>query len=482
MAIGTAQQYLSRVKKRKPVVYLRGKRIDNVLANPVTKSAVDAMARMYELTQEDQYRATMTAVSHLTGEPISRNLHITRGIDDLYRRQAMALLTSQKLGTCNYRCVGCDALSGVASTVWEADRDKGTNYYQRLTDYLGYLQREDLSLSGAMTDTKGDRSKRPGEQDPDSYVHVVARREEGIVVSGAKQHQSGAYVADETLVIPLLAGVKGEEDYAVAFAVPNATKGVTYILQYNAYSAERELEEDTRYLGNPVYGQRETCLMVFDNAFVPWERVFLCGEVEYARRLVSRFARTHRMNCGGACKVGFADLIIGATRLIAEYSGIERMPHVVEKLTRMVALREISSACAVAAAFKGGEEPVGSGIWLPDETYGNAAKFSTAHAFWEIMKLAGDIAGGASVTIPHEKDLENPETRTYIEKYLRSKAAAAPRLRMIKFLQNWVAGLHGPGTWHGAGSIESQMITFNRSTDWESKKRMAKELAGLKED
>ena len=481
MAIGTAEQYLERVNKRKPVVYLGGKRIDDLLANPVTKSAVDAMARVYELTHEEEHKEIMTATSHLTGEPISRNLNINRNVNDLYKRQAMALLTSQKLGTCNYRCVGCDALSGVASTVWETDKERGTSYYQRLMDYLGYLQREDLSLSGAMTDTKGDRSKRPGEQDPDSYVHVVERKKDGIVVSGAKQHQSGAHVADETLIIPALATMKGEEDYALAFALPNATKGITYILQYNAYSAERELEDDTRYLGNPIYGQRETCLMVFDNVFVPWERVFLCGEVEYARRLIYRFTRIHRMNCGGACKVGFADLIIGATRLIAEYTGIEKASHVNEKLTRMVALREISSACAIAAAFTGAEEPAGSGIWLPNEIFGNAAKFNTAHAFWEIMKLAGDIAGGASVTIPHEKDLENPETKAYIEKYLKSKAAAAPRLRMLRFLQNWIAGLHGPGTWHGAGSIEAQMITINRDTDWESKKQMAQELAGLKD-
>jgi len=346
-------------------------------------------------------------------------------------------------------------------------------------DYVAYLQREDLSLSGAMTDTKGDRSKRPGEQDPDCYVHVVERNREGIVVSGAKQHQSGAHVADETVVIPLLSTVKGEENYALAFAIPNGTTGITYIVQYNAYSAEREFADNISNLGNPIYGQRETCLTVFDNVFVPWERVFLCGEVEYARRLVYCFARMHRMNCGGACKVGFADLIIGATCLIAEYTGIEKMPHVREKLTRMVALREISSACAVAAAFMGSEEPVGSGIWLPNEVFGNAAKFNTADAFWEIMKWAGDIAGGAITTIPHEKELENLETKAYVEKYLKSKSAAAPRLRMLKFLQNWVAGLHGPGTWHGAGSIESQMITINNDTDWEAKKQMAKELAGL---
>ncbi len=482
MAIGTAQQYLERVKKRKPVVYLRGKRIDDLLANPVTKSAVDAMARVYELGCEERYKEVLMATSHLTGEPIDRNVHVNRSMEDLYNRQAMALLTSQKLGTCNYRCVGCDAINAVAATVWEVDKDKGSNYYQRLMDYLRYIQREDLAVSGAMTDTKGDRTKRPNEQDPDSYVHVVEKKKDGIIVRGAKQHQSGAYVSDETFVIPLLSTIKGEEDYALSFAVPNGTKGITYIAQYNPYSAERELEENTHYIGNPIFGQRETCLMVFDDVFVPWERVFLCGEVNYARRLVYRFARLHRMSCGGACKVGFADLIIGATRLLAEYNGIQKIPHVRDKLTRMVAMRDISSACAVAAAYKGREEPIGSGIWTPDEVLGNAAKYNTAYSFWEIMKWASDIGGGAITTVCHEKDLENPETKDYIEKYMRTgNATAAQRIRMLKFLQNWTAGLHGPGTWHGAGSIESQMITINNDTDWESKKQMAKELAGLKD-
>jgi len=481
MALGTAQQYLDRVKNHRPTVYLRGKKVEDILLNPVTKSAVDAMAKVYDLSLEDSYRTVMTATSHLTGESINRNVHINRSVDDLYNRQEMALLTSQKLGTCNYRCVGCDGFNAVAATTWEVDRDTGTKYYPRLMDYLGYVQQEDLAVSGAMTDTKGDRSKRPLQQDPDCYVHVSERRKDGIIVRGAKQHQSGAYVADETLVIPLLSTTKSEEDYALSFAVSNGTKGITYIAQYNPYSAERELEEDTHYLGNPIFGQRETSLMVFDDVFVPWERVFLCGEVDYARRLVYRFARLHRMSCGGACKVGFADLIIGATCLLAEYTGIEKASHVMEKLTQMVAMRDISSACAVAAAYKGREEPIGSGIWTPDEVLGNAAKYNTAGAFWEIMKWAGDIGGGAITTICHEKDLENPETKAYIEKYMKTgNATAAERLRMLKFLQNWTAGLHGPSTWHGAGSIVSQLITIFNDTDWESKKQMAKELAGLK--
>ena len=371
-------------------------------------------------------------------------------------------------------------LNGLASTVWEVDKDKGTSYYARLMEHLKYLQQNDLAMSGGMTDVKGDRSKRPAEQDPDMYVHVVERRSDGIVVRGAKQHQSGAYAADETLVLPGLACHRGEEDYAVAFAVANGSDGLSYISQYTPFTAERESAETVWHLGNPLYGQRETSIMVFDNVFIPWEQVFLCGEVEYTQRLISRFAKVHRMNCGGACKVGFADLIIGATQLMAEYTGL-RAPHIVDELTRMVRVRDTSHACAIASAHKGREEPIGSGIWLPDDAYGNVTKLNTCYGFWEIMALAGDIAGGLVVTTPHEKDLENPETSEYVKKYLKAASPADKRLRMAKFLQNWVAGLHGAGTWHGAGSAQAQMLTLYRITDFEEKKRLAKELAGIED-
>lgn len=481
MAIRTADEYREDVVRLRPKLYLGGKRIENLLGNPVTKTVVDAQARVFELTKDPEYEQVMTATSHLTGEKINRSLRILRSTDDLEKRAEMALLTSQKLGTCNYRCPGCDALSGLASTAWELDQDKGTEYYKRLMEYVKFLQSKDLVLSGAVTDPKGDRSKRPGEQDPDMYIHVMERRSDGIVVRGARQHQSGAYAADETLVVPGLACREGEEDYAVAFAVPNGTEGITYISQYNAFSAEREHAENIWHIGNPIYGQRETCLIVFDNVFVPWERVFMCSETEYTRRCIYRFAKIHRMNCGGACKVGFMDLIIGATRLIAEYTGVHRASHVIEKLTNMVRVSETTHACTIAAALKGREEPPGSGIWLPDDIYGNAAKLNSSRGFWEAMALAGDIAGGITVTMPHEKDLENPETKEYVEKYMKAAVPADKRLRISKFLQHWIAGLHGVATWHGAGSAQAQMLMLYQLTDFKEKKRLAKELAGIKD-
>ncbi|RKO66810.1 aromatic ring hydroxylase [Desulfofundulus salinus] len=477
----TAAEYMESMKDLSPRIFLGGKQV-NLLENPTTMTVVRANARVYELAEDPQYQEIMTAISPYTGERVSRCLHIAQSIHDLEMRAEMALLTSQVLGTCNYRCVGADTLNALAGVTWEMDRDLGTEYHQRFINYLKYLQENDLAVSGAVTDPKGERTRRPAQQeDPDVYVHVVEKRSDGIVVRGAKVSQSGAIGCHETVVIPTMAMRPGEENFAVAFAVPNGAPGITYISQYTPFTAEREVIPDIKYLGNPLYGQRETCTMVFENVFIPWERVFLCGETQFTGKLIARFAKTHRMNCGGACKVGFADLIIGASQLAAEYSGVHKAPHIVEKITDMIRVRETCYACAIAAAVKGREEPAGSGFYQPDDVFGNVAKLTVADGFWEIMKWAGDIGGGMAVTMPSELELENPETAQYIRKFMKAAAPAELRLRIAKFIQNWCAGLHGAGTWHGAGSPQAQKMALFALTDLEKKKKLAKNLAGIAE-
>jgi 4-hydroxybutyryl-CoA dehydratase/vinylacetyl-CoA-Delta-isomerase len=482
MALKTAQEYLDTVKKLSPHVYCGGKWVKNLLTNKITRSMVTANAQMYALAEDPQHKEVMVATSHLTGEPINRNLNVARSIHDLDMRQEMALLTSQTVGTCNYRCVGCDALNSLAATTWEMDRDLGMKYNERFNKWLVFAQANDLAVSGAITDAKGDRKKRPSQQEePDTYIHLVEKREDGIVVRGIKVSQSGAIGSHETLVLPGGALREGEEAFALAFAVQNGAPGLTYICQYNAYSAERELCDEEAELGNPLYGQRETSTMVFDNVFIPWERVFLCGETKYCGRMVTRFAKAHRMNCGGACKVGFADLIIGATLLAAEYIGVDKVSHIQEKIIDMVRLSETSHACAIAAAMRGREEPKGSGVFLPDDLFGNAAKLNIADGFWEIIKNAGDIGGGLVVTAPKLKDLEDPEVGPMLKKAFAAAAPADKRLRVAKFIQHWSAGLHGPGTWHGAGAPQTQRFMISVLTDFESKKKMAKKIMGLKD-
>jgi len=302
-------------------------------------------------------------------------------------------------------------------------------------------------------------------------------------VRGAKINISGAYASHELVVLPQAAHFEGEEDYAVAFVTPVDAKGITFVCQYSPYSAERDQAEDLEELGNPVFGQRETSMVVFDNVFVPWERVFHCGEYQYSIKFVMRFARTHRMTCGGTCKVGFMNQIIGAAKLIQEYKGLEKAAHINEELTEMVVLRETCRACGMAAAHRGTEEPRGSGVFLPDELMGNVAKLNVANAFWRVMALAGDIGGGLIVTLPSLKELKNPEVKDYVEEFYSfgSDEPTENIMKVHKLLQNWTAGLHGVGTWHGAGPIMAQKIVLQRVINYEREKDLVKRTLNLKE-
>lgn len=472
------------LKGLRPRVYMNGKRVEDILDHPVTRTVVEANKASYAWALDPRFRDIMSVNSPLIGEPVNRYTHVSGSIEDLVAKAQAGTFTAERLGTCIYRCVGYDAFHALASTCWEMDQSLGTDYYRRFLAYLKKVQREDLSVAGALTEPRGDRKKRALEwPDPFLSLKVVEKRSDGIVVRGAKINISGAYASHELVVLPQSAKVPGEEDYAVAFAVPTDAPGLTYICQYSPYSAEREQTDDIYDLGNPLYGQRETSMVVFDNVFVPWDRVFHCGEVSYSLKFVERFAKTHRMTCGGTCKVGFMNLIIGACKLIQEYKGLEKAAHINDQLVEMVTLRETGRACGLASARLGQEEPPGSGVFLPDELMGNVSKLNICNAFWRVLALAGDIGGGLIVTLPSLKELQNPETRAFVEEFY-SFGSGEPTeniLKVHKLLQNWTAGQHGVATWHGAGPVMAQKIMIQRVVNYDHEKALVKEALRLKE-
>lgn len=484
MGLMTPEAFEEGLKGLRPRVYMNGKKVEDILDHPVTRTVVEANKASYAWALDPRYKDIMSLNSPLIGEPVNRYTHVSGSIEDLVAKAQAGTFTAERLGTCIYRCVGYDAFHSLASTCWEMDQALGTEYHKRFVAYLKKVQKEDLSVAGALTEPRGDRKKRALEwPDPFLSLKVVEKRSDGIVVRGAKINISGAYASHELVVLPQSAKVPGEEDYAVAFAVPTDSPGLTYICQYSPYSAEREQADDIYDLGNPLYGQRETSMVVFDNVFVPWERVFHCGEVAYSLKFVQRFAKTHRMTCGGTCKVGFMNLIIGACKLIQEYKGLEKAANINDQLVEMVTLRETGRACGLASARLGQEEPAGSGVFLPDELMGNVSKLNICNAFWRVLALAGDIGGGLIVTLPSLKELQNPETRAFVEEFY-SFGSAEPTeniLKVHKLLQNWTAGQHGVATWHGAGPVMAQKIMIQRVVNYDHEKALVKEALRLKE-
>lgn len=484
MGLMTPEEFELSLKTRTPRVFMNGKRVEAILENPNTRTVVEANKASYAWALDPRYREIMSCNSPLINETVNRYTHVSRSVEDLEAKARAGTFTAEMLGTCIYRCVGYDAFHSLAATTWEMDRELGTQYHPRFLEYLTLVQSKDLSVAGALTEPRGSRQKKALDW-PDPYLSlkVVEKNQDGIVVRGAKINISGAYASHELVVLPQSSHSADEADYAVAFATPTDAEGITYICQYSPYSAERELADDVYELGNPVFGQRETSMIVFDNVFVPWERVFHCGETKYSGRFVARFARTHRMTCGGTCKVGFMNQIIGACKLIQEYKGLEKAAHINDQLGEMVVLRETGRACGMAAARLGREDPPGSGVFLPDELMGNVAKLNICNSFWRTMALAGDIGGGLIVTMPSLKELQNPETRPYVEEFLSfgSDEPTENIMKVHKLLQHWTAGQHGVGTWHGAGPVMAQKIMIQRVADFEREKELVRNTLKLKD-
>jgi len=474
-----ANEYVESLKKLRKKVYMFGEEIRDVTVHPFLKPTLNSIALTYQLAHDERYKDLLTATSHLTGRRINRFTHIPQNTDDLVKKVKMLRLLGQKTGSCFQRCVGMDAIITLSSVTYEVDQKYGTDYYKRFIRFLVRVQDEDLMCGGSMTDVKGDRGLRPSQQkDPDMFVHVVERRDDGIVIRGAKAHQSGSVFAHELIVMPTLSMRESDRDYAVSCAVPADADGVVYIVgrQTNDSRKMEECEIDVGNLQYSVAGHE--ALVVFDDVFVPWDRVFMCGEWDFSGVLVERFASYHRQNYGG-CKVGVGDVLIGAAATIADYNGVSDASHIREKLVEMVYLNETMHACGLACSYEGVKLP--SGTYYVNPLLANVTKLNVTKFPFEMARLAVDITGGIIGTQPSERDFKHPAVGRYIEKYLKAREGIPTehRMRIVRLIENMVTGTGLIESMHGAGSPQAQRIMIARQADFEFKKKLAKILAGV---
>jgi len=484
MVLMTGDQYIESLRKRKIVVYLFGERVENPVDHPIIRPSINSVAMTYDIAHDPKYEDLATATSHLTGEKVNRFLHIHQSTQDLVKKVKLLRVLGQKTGVCFQRCVGMDALNALSIVTYEMDQKLGTEYHKRFLEYLKYVQSNDLMCCGAMTDPKGDRSLRPSQQaDPDLYLRIVERRDDGIVVRGAKVHITGAVNSHEIIVMPTRTMREKDRDYAVSFAIPSDAEGVFFI--YGRQSCDlRKLEGMEMDLGNPRYSGQEA-MIIFDDVFVPWERVFMAGEYEFAWPLVEYFSAYHRQSYGG-CKTGIGDVLIGAASTVAEYHGVAGSSHIRDKIVEMAHLNETLYACGIACSAEGYRTP--SGTYMVDILLSNVCKLNVTRFPYEISRLAEDIAGGLMVTMPSEKDFKHPEIGKYVEKYLKGVEGVPTehRLRILRLIENICMGLGAVGyrteSMHGAGSPQAQKIMIERLLDIDFRRGLAKTLAGIGEE
>jgi 4-hydroxybutyryl-CoA dehydratase/vinylacetyl-CoA-Delta-isomerase len=479
MAIRTYEAYLESLRKMRPNIYKFDELIEDVTTHPATKRTVEGHGWTYKAAADPELKDKFTTVSHLTGEPISRYLSIIREAQDMFDNSKMKRLMFNLTGTCTGgRCAGWTALNAMFITTWEIDNDLGTDYHQRFLAWLKDAQERDITIAGALTDPKGDRTKAPSQQDDeDMFLHVVEKRDDGIVVRGAKVMICGVAAANEIFILPGSFYREPDADYCVSFVIPRDTEGLT-IVETRHPSDTRDEENG---FDNPVTeGGITQAYLLFEDVFIPKDRVFMCGEFKYTLTAIQSFIGPYRAAIGG-CVAGQGDIKIGAAVLMARANGLSAKVFS-DKLTQMTINNETTFGMGIAAAALGKKHP--SGAWQCNPLISNVNKVHVASMPYQTSVLAQDIAGGIAETgcMPSYKDYKSAKYGHLIEKYLKAKSSAESRARAARLVEWTTIGGGVPGCMHGGGSPDGARLVIRAAANLEGKVEAARKLAGITDE
>jgi 4-hydroxybutyryl-CoA dehydratase/vinylacetyl-CoA-Delta-isomerase len=448
-----AAAYRESLRAYSPRVFVNGHRVESVADEPLLAPGINGVGVTYDFAHYPEHQAIMTARQGTSGKIVNRMLHINETSTDLlYKLEAVRLVC--KVSGCAQRYLTHDALNGIFQATKRTDDNHGTDYSQRFLNYLHDVQDRDLTLGVAMTDAKGDRSKRPGQQaNPDVYVHIKERRPDGIVIRGTKAIVTGAPYMHEFLVMPCRTHTKEDADFAVCCAVPVDAPGLTIV----ARPAGRPGEAAAKF--SAKYGQA-TGVVIFDDVFVPHDRVFLAGEYEEGGFLTTSYATHHRHSCIGA-RAGFGDLLIGAGALMIEANGLDpdRHGHIREQMVDLITITEGFYACGVASSVYCTKDPAGS--VMPDAVFSNIGKLLLATKIYDMHKIAHYVSGGLIVALPGPDEDHNPETAASLTAVLggRPDIPMEQRMEVARFIEDLTVSHQGGWysliSLHGGGSPEA---------------------------
>jgi len=480
MALKSYEEYRESLKKMRPNIYKFDQLIEDVTSHPATRHTIEGHGKSYKVIREDEeLKDLLTTTSHITGEPVSRYLSIIQKPEDMYANSKLKRKMFQLTGTCTGgRCVGWTSLNSAFAFTWEIDQKNGTDYHKRFLDWLKDAQSRDITVAGALTDAKGDRTKTPSMQDdPDMSLRIVEKRDDGIVLRGAKVMICGVAAANEIFILPGSAYKESDADYAVSCVIPRDIEGLT-IVETRRPSDTRE-EEEGFDIPNQEGGITQAFLF-FEDVFVPKERVFMAGEYEFSLKAIQYFVSAYRAAIGG-CVAGQGDVKIGAAVLLARANGLSAKVFN-DKIIQMHINNETTYGLGIAAAAMGKKHP--SGSWLPDGLLSNVNKIHVATLPYETSRLAQEIGGGICETgcMPSYVDFESEKYGHLIKKYMKGAGSAESRARAARLIEWATIGAGVPGCMHGGGSPDGAKLFIRGMEDLEEKVGYARKLSGITED
>ena len=456
----SAEEYRESLRQRSPRIFLGGEQIDSVADEPRLEPGINATGLTYDFARLDDYKNIMVG-DGLTGKPTNRFLTLNKSRQDLINKLEAIRLTCQ-YGGCTQRYLTQDAFNGLWEACYRITERTGNESLARLENYIQHAQDNDLAIGVAMTDGKGDRSRKPADQEqPLSFVHVTERRANGLVISGVKAIITGGPYMHDLLVMPCHRMREEDKDFAIACAVPIDAEGLTIVTRPSGRPGNAAAPFSAKFA-------QSVAVAHFDNVFVPMERVFIDGEYEEAHIMTTHYATHHRHSCIGA-RAGFGDLLIGAGALVTEANGLdfEKSHHLRDKMVELIKITEGFYACGIASSTYADEDP--SGTVRPERIYANIGKLLLANQIYDMHRLAHDVSGGMVVALPTPDEDHNPETAPMLSDLLRGRADIpyAHRANVARFIEDITAsetgGWYSVISLHGGGSPEAMRLEILRN-------------------
>ncbi|MCZ6546416.1 MAG: gamma-aminobutyrate dehydratase [Chloroflexi bacterium] len=478
MPLMSPAQYLESLKDGREVWY-RGQRIDDITTHPVMGKAARHAAIDYSVAEDPEHEAL--AVVEENGQRYSRYYKIPTSAEDLLKRSALIEICTSEGDTLVtlIKEIGTDAIFALLAVTAEMD---DPIYHERVQAFYEHCRDNDFAVAVAQSDAKGDRVKRPSEQaDPDVYLRVVERRDDGVVVRGMKLHTSISTNAHEVIVLPTRAMGESEGDWSIAFALPINTPGLKLLASPFGDGPDEPGE-------HPITSKHKMMetMTVFDDVFVPNDRIFLNGETAEAGTLALTFVEYHRFTAV-SYKLPLVDALGGCAAVIADYNGIIGAGHVREKFVELISYAEILRALTEKAAERCIPKP--NGQVAPDPLTVNIAKSHFAHGYHRAVQHVQEIAGGLLVTGPGDEDWESEEIRPFLTKYLvgRDGVSAEQRMKMMNFIRDLTSSDYGGYqevlAIHAEGSLEAEKLqifrAFNQGGGARRVVGLASRMAGL---
>jgi 4-hydroxybutyryl-CoA dehydratase/vinylacetyl-CoA-Delta-isomerase len=470
----SAEEYRESLRRYRPRVFVDGDRVESVADEPRFAPGINAIGVTYDFALKPEYRDYMVETQATSGKETNRMIHINRHGEDLLTKLEAVRLVCRESG-CAQRYLSHDALNAIYQATYRMDEDAGGDYHPRFVEYLHATQDRDLTLGVAMTDAKGDRTRHPHRQtNPDTYVRIKERRSDGVVISGTKAIVTGGPYVHELLVMPCRTMGEADVDYAVCCAVPLDADGLTIISKPAGRPGEAAAKFSSRY------GQ-STAVCLFNDVFVPWERVFMAGEWQHSAYLVTNYATHHRHSCIGA-RAGFGDLLIGAGLLMAEANGLDpdKVGHIRASIVELIKIVEGFYACGVAASVYGIEDP--SGAWQPEPVFSNVGKLLLSTQIYDMHRVAHEVSGGLVVALPGPDEDHNPETAGDLATMLRANddIPYPQRIEVARMIQDLTAsdtaGWYSIISLHGGGSPEAMKREIYRNYPLQERRELIERL------